>query len=333
MKSLLAASAALVGLFGLPAASQAQEGCGTIQIASMNWASAEVMAAIDQFILENGFGCDAQLVPGDTMPTFTSMTEKGEPDVAPEIYVKQFKEQIETALKEGRIVYGAKVLKDGSEEGFWIPQYLADANPDIVTVSDALERPDLFPSPQSSDKGAFYDCPAGWGCQIVLHNFFKAYDAEEKGFELVPTGSAAGLDGSIANAFEAKQGWLGYYWSPTAIIARYPMKKLEWDVPYDDAEWLNCTTQPNCENPKLNAWTEADVYTLMTPKLAKESPEAAAYLEQRAWGNDTVNKLLAWKDENQATGEDTALYFLDTEEDVWTKWVSPEVAEKVKEAL
>jgi len=116
MKSVLAVTAALAGLVAIPSAGQAQEGCGTIQIASMNWASAEVMAAIDQFILKNGFGCDAQLVPGDTMPTFTSMTEKGEPDVAPEIYVKQFKEQIETALKEGRIAYGANVLKDGSEE-------------------------------------------------------------------------------------------------------------------------------------------------------------------------------------------------------------------------
>jgi glycine betaine/proline transport system substrate-binding protein len=37
--------------------------------------------------------------------------------------------------------------------------------------------------------------------------------------------------------------------------------------------------------------------------------------------------------DNQATGEDGAKYFLKNNEDVWTKWVTPEVAEKVKASL
>ena len=57
--------------------------CGTITVAEMNWASAEMFAHVDKMILENGYGCDVELVPGDTMPTATSMMEKGEPDVAP----------------------------------------------------------------------------------------------------------------------------------------------------------------------------------------------------------------------------------------------------------
>ena len=36
-------------------------------------------------------------------------------------------------------------------------------------------------------------------------------------------GSAAGLDGSIAKAYENKEPWLGYYWAPTAILGKYPM--------------------------------------------------------------------------------------------------------------
>lgn len=44
----------------------------------------------------------------------------------------------------------------------------------------------------------------------MTHQFFKAYDAADKGFALVSTGSAAGLDGSIINAYQRKNGWLGY---------------------------------------------------------------------------------------------------------------------------
>jgi len=327
-----AAALALIAFGSSPGRAQ-DDSCGTVKIASMNWASAEVMAALDQFILENGYGCDAVLVPGDTMPTFASMTEKGEPDVAPEMFVNQFREQIDKAVSEGRIKYAAKVLTDGSQEGFWVPQFIVDAHPEIKTVSDAFKHPELFPSPEDPSKGAVYDCPAGWGCQIMLRNLFRAYDGEDKGFALVETGSSAGLDGSIAKAFSDHTGWLGYYWSPTAIVARYPMKMLEWDVPFDPQEWKNCTTVPDCPDPKVNAWTPAEVYTLVSADLAEQSPTAMAYLDRRAWSNDVVSKLLAWKDENQATGEDAALHFLETQPEVWKDWVSPEVAKKIEAAL
>jgi glycine betaine/proline transport system substrate-binding protein len=37
--------------------------------------------------------------------------------------------------------------------------------------------------------------------------------------------------------------------------------------------------------------------------------------------------------DNQATGEGGAKYFLKNNESVWTKWVSPEAAAKVKAGL
>ncbi len=48
------------------------------------WQSAEVLASLDKFILNNGYGCKADVIVGDTVPTITSMIEKGQPDLAPE---------------------------------------------------------------------------------------------------------------------------------------------------------------------------------------------------------------------------------------------------------
>jgi glycine betaine/proline transport system substrate-binding protein len=64
----------------------ANAACGKISIANMNWASANLMAEVDKVILEKGYGCTVELIPGATMPTFASMNEKGEPDVAPEFW-------------------------------------------------------------------------------------------------------------------------------------------------------------------------------------------------------------------------------------------------------
>ena len=66
---------------------------------------------------------------------------------------------------------------------------------------------------------------------MTTGNFFKAYEADKRGFNLLDTGSAAGLDGSIAKAYERKQPWLGYYWAPTAILGKYNLVRLGFDVP------------------------------------------------------------------------------------------------------
>ncbi|MEK1853098.1 MAG: glycine betaine ABC transporter substrate-binding protein, partial [Phyllobacterium sp.] len=68
MKKLLASTFLLAaGLFGYAGSASAAE-CGTVTIANMNWQSAEALANLDKIILTEGYGCDAELVAGDTVP-------------------------------------------------------------------------------------------------------------------------------------------------------------------------------------------------------------------------------------------------------------------------
>ena len=78
----------------------ANAACGKISIANMNWASANFMAEVDKVILEKGYGCTVELIPGATMPTFTSMNEKGEPDVAPEFWANAALDALNKAQDE-----------------------------------------------------------------------------------------------------------------------------------------------------------------------------------------------------------------------------------------
>lgn len=324
----LATLCALVALPGLAAAA-----CGKVTVASMNWQSAEVLAEIDQIILDKGYGCDVEMVPGDTMPTLTSMMEKGRPDVAPEAWVNAVRQPLDAAVKAGKLHYAARALKDGGIEGWWIPQYVADANPGIKTIDDALKHPELFPAAEDKSKGAVHNCPSGWNCQLTTGNAFKAWGAAGKGFLLVDTGSAAGLDGSIAKAYERKQGWLGYYWAPTSILGKYQMVKLDAGVAHDKNAWEACNSKAECTNPQKSDWARAEVFTVITDRFKKAGGPAVDYLNQRNWGNDTVNQLLAWMSDNQASGKDGARHFLKTQPEVWGAWVSPDVAAKVKAAV
>mgnify|MGYP003587650134 FL=1 len=333
MKRLIASltvTSAMAGFAGMAAA----QDCGSLTIASMNWQSAELAAAVDQFILNNGYGCSADIIQGDTVPTITSMVEKGQPEIAPEGWVDLVPEVIQQGIGEGKIVVTTDILSDGAVQGWWVPKYIVDANPEIKTIDDMLKHPELFPDPEDSAKGAVFNGPQGWGGTVVTSQLYKAYGAEAAGFTLVDTGSAAGLDGSIARAYEQKQGWVGYYWAPTALLGKYEMVKLDHGVAYDQAEWKACTSNAECAEPKKNDWPKDKVQTVVAKAWADTAPaEVMDYLGKRSWTNATVNGVMSWMTDNQATGEDGARYFLEQHEDLWKEWVSPEAAEKIKAAL
>ncbi|WP_269585677.1 glycine betaine ABC transporter substrate-binding protein [Roseibium sp. Sym1] len=330
MKKLFV-SVMVAAMTGLASPAMAED-CGTITVAEMNWASAGAIAQIDRIILENGYSCDVELVSGDTIPTFTSMTEDGEPDMAPELWINGVREPLGQAVADGSLIMGGKVLSEGGVEGFWVPSYLAEKH-DIRTVDDALAHPELFPGAEDEGKGALHTCPVGWSCRTATRNQFRAYDGAEKGFVLVDPGSAAGLDESLARAYERKQGWLGYYWGPTALLGKYDMTLLDFGVPHDKREWDSCTVIADCADPKRNAWDKSEVFTVVTDAFAQKAGVAMDYVMSRSWDNRTAGKVMAWMEDNKATNEDGAYYFLENFEDVWGRWVSPEVAEKVKAAF
>ncbi|MEO1398818.1 MAG: glycine betaine ABC transporter substrate-binding protein, partial [Pseudomonadota bacterium] len=245
------------------------------------------------------------------------------------LWVNAVRTPLDAAVGEGRLVIAAEVLSEGGLEGWWIPRYIAD-NHGIKTVEDALAKPELFPGAEDSSKGALFNCPSGWNCQLSTGNLFRAHDAEGKGWELVDSGSAAGLDGSIAKAFEREEGWIGYYWAPTAILGKYDMVRLDRGVEHDKAEWDACTAVADCPEPKVNAWAKSEVFTVVTEEFSKENAVAMDYIQSRQWDNATVGKVLAWMADEQGTNEDGAQYFIDNFEDLWTTWVSDEVAAKIK---
>ncbi len=333
MRKLLASTCLVAGVMALSHSASAAE-CGTVSLALHNVQSAEVLTYVDKFILENGFGCSTETIPGDTVPSTTSMVEKSQPDISSETWVDLIPEIVPPGLKEGKIVEGSKALPDGGVQGWWIPKYLADAHPDIKTVDDALKHPDLFPDPEDSSKGVIFNGAQGWGATVVTAQLFKAYAAADKGFNLMDPGSAAGLDGAIAKAYERKQGFITYYWAPTALLGKYQMVMLTPTAEQNPDEWKRCITNLACPDPKVAAWPIDNVYTVLTKKFADRAPkEIMDYFNNRGWSNETVGKLMAWETDNQATGEEGSKHFLKEYKDVWTKWVSEDVAKKVEAAL
>ena len=311
----------------------AEEQCGKVTIADMNWSSASLIANVDRFILEHGYGCEAELILGDTMPTSTSMVEKGEPDIAPEIWSNSVKELIERGVSEKRLAIAGHSLSDGGEEGFWVPQYMVDKDPSLKTIEGIIAKVKSFEHPEDPDRGAFYGCPAGWGCQLSAENLYRALTLDDAGFDLIDPGSGAGLSGSIARAYERRKPWFGYYWAPTAILGKYKMVKVDFGSGIDADHFRDCISQAECAEPKVTMYPPALVQTVTTTAFAEKSPQEFEYLGKRALTNAQMNDLLAWMEDNQADGNIAAEYFLINHQDTWLKWVPADVAAKVKSAI
>lgn len=329
MRKLIAASAMLLAVGQV----QAADDCGKVTIADMNWSSATLIANVDKFILEHGYGCEAELVPGDTMPTGTSMIEKSEPDIAPEMWSNSMKDALDKGVADKRLRYAGNSLSDGGEEGFWIPEYLVDKYPELATIEGVKKHAKLFTHPEDDTKSAFYGCPAGWNCQISASNLFNALKLGDSGFDLIDPGSGAGLSGSIAKAFAREEPWFGYYWAPTAVLGKYKMVKVDFGSGVDKEGFINCITAEECEDPQPTMYPPSLVQTVTTEGFAAKSPAAYSYVANRSLTNNQLNSLLAWMEDNQADGEVAAEYFLTEHEDLWTPWVSDAIAANVKKAL
>ena len=317
----------------------ANASCGSLVIAEQNWASAELMANVDKVILEEGYGCEVELVPGATMPTFTSMNDKGTPDMNPEQWANAVYEPLKVAVKEKRIFVANGAPITGLGEGWWLTPGSIEKHPELkgMTALQILERPDLFPDKEDPSKGAFVGCPAGWGCQLANANLFVAYEMEKKGWKLIDPGSAAGLDGTISKASDSGKPWFGYYWNPTSMVGKYGLIPVDFGVEFAGRDnWDNCIMKPagECANPKPTAWTKSEVNSLITKSFKEKAGKGPTkYVEKRTYPGEVMNGMLVYMADNQAKGSDAAVEFLVRYPDVWTKWVPADVASKIKKGI
>lgn len=336
-KSMLIARRTLAAVLAVCAASgfapsAAAAECGTgdkITIAEMTWASAGMLAHLTRRILADGYGCQAEIVPGDTVPTATSMLAKGNPHIAPELWVSTAAAIWDKIQAKGNVYKASDTFTEGGLEGWWIPDYVARDYP-IKSVDDLRANAKLFADASNPDKGRIYGCPPGWGCEIININLFKALRLDDA-FELFSPGSGENLKASIARKVTRKEPVLAYYWGPTDVLGKYNLVRLQ--MPPYDADKFTCLTDKDCANPQASDWKAGEVAVAVVAELRDKAPAPAAFLAKMSMPNGKMNQLLAWGSDEKASNDEMAVRFLKDEEAVWSAWVPAEVAAKVKAAL
>ncbi|UCH26586.1 MAG: ABC transporter substrate-binding protein [Trueperaceae bacterium] len=301
-----------------------------IVFAGLDWDSAQANNAIAGHILEAGFGCTTEDIPGSTVPLVQGLV-RGDIDINMEIWFNTAPDTWHEAVETGEVLdLGLNMA--AQELSFLVPRYLVEGDaergiealaPGLRSIEDLPEHAALFKDPEEPDKGRYYNCIIGWQCELVNNNKFKAYDLEGVFTNFRP-GTAAALASSLAAAYEKGEPWLGYYWGPTWVLGEYDMIALE-EPAYSDECWAG---DQGC------AFPTSIVNVSVSREFADNaSQEMLDFLEAFELDSVMVSRLLAFMRTNDAEASDAALEFLKNESDVWTSWVSEEVAERVLASL
>jgi glycine betaine/proline transport system substrate-binding protein len=134
----------------------------------------------------------------------------------------------------------------------------------------------------------------------------------------------------VESAVLQHQPVLFYYYGPSWLLGKYDFYQLE-EPPFDQAVWdaLNATDNPT----QATAYPNSNVIIGANTAFANEAPQTIAFLDAYETTNALVSQWLAYMQENEATPAEAAEAFLKATPDVWTQWVSPEVAARVEAAL
>lgn len=317
MKKLGTAALGLIGALSIGTSAYAE--CGEVSITEMNWASASVVTTVATFLMEQGYGCNVTVVPSSTVPAATSVAERGEPDILTELWLTSLPQYPEME-ESGAVRTLNDVLSDGGQEGWWVPKYLVDAHPELATIQGILDNPELV--------GArFHRSPDGWGSALTDASLATALDLEGKGIEVFVHGSGETLATSIAVAHADKEPWFGYYWAPTSVIGKYPMVMV--DLGEYDAEIHACNAEPSCEEVGVSPYPVAKVITAVTPSFADENAEIVDLLSKLSFTNAQMGAILAWMEENSASAEEAAVWYLSNNSDIWSNWVNDAARENL----
>ena len=209
-----------------------------VHLGDFDWDSANIHTAIAGYILEKGYGCEVESTKGSTTPIMAALFDQ-QIDIITEVWRDNLVQLIEDNLAKGTIVE-LGVNTPSSTQGFYVDKPTADKyNLKHVDDMKSEKIAKLFADPEAPGKGRMTSCISGWTCYTINLVKHKVYGLDKYYTNFDP-GSGGALDAAIAGGFKKGKPVFSYYWTPTGLMGKVDLVKLE-EPKYDQACWDKMT--------------------------------------------------------------------------------------------
>ena len=295
--------------------------------ADAQWDSIRFHNAVAMFVLDKAWGIASEEVAGTTQITWEALMGDGV-DIYMEVWSENFS-FYEEDLQKGVVLELSTNFND-NYQGFYVPTYVIEGDaargieavaPDLRTVKDLVNHPQVFTDPEDKTKGVIYGAIPGWEIDEIMRNKYVAYGLDVM-YNYQNPGSTAALDASFVSAYEAGIPWVGYSWEPTWVSGKYDMTLLQ-DEPYQEELLLQglCEVLPN------------NVTICAKKTVCDQYPEIKAFLSNYKTSSALTAAALAYINDSGATYEEAAKWFITENPDLFKAWLQEEDYNKVIEAI
>lgn len=316
-------------LFSMLFSSAAGANTQQLVFAESQWDSQSILNAIARFIVENGFdGYEVTFSTASSSLNWQSMII-GDVDIEIEIWpdnVPSFAYDI----AHGDIVR-LGVVVSGGIQGTYVPRYMIYGDtergiepmtPNLRHVSDLVRYSHIFRDPEDPAVGRFFAPIPAWAFSSeIMYNKFRHYNLDEN-FRFLRVGSEAVLFASLISAYNLGEPWVGFLYEPSWIVGRLDLVMLE-DEPFEPELFRQGATE----------FPSQDLATASSRFFAERAPDLLDFFKNFNTGIELVNEALAHLEETGSSHTEVAVWFMRNNDGLLDEWLTPEQAERVREAL
>lgn len=296
--------------------------------ADAGWDSIRFHNAVAAYIGEAAYNIEGEDIPGTTPITYNGMIA-GDVDVYMEVWVDNLptysKDLEDGKFKELGINF------DDNKQGLYVPRYVIEGDagrgiepmaPDLKTVADLKNYSQVFKDPDDPSKGRIYGAISGWMVDDVMRNKYKFYGLD-KNYNYFDPGSESASTAAITAAYEKGEPIVSYHWEPTWLTGKLDLVLLE-DAPYVDDE-LYKAGQTECPSMNITICASNEFY--------EKAPEYCEFLSKYHTSSALTAEGLAYIQDNDASMEEAAKWFLKEHDELLTEWLPEDKAELVRDRL
>jgi glycine betaine/proline transport system substrate-binding protein len=345
MKARIRVTLFAIGMICAPYSSTAwaQDGRQPITFYDGGWENIQISNAIAIYIVKNGFGREATDVDSN-VPKMQAAMENGTMDVNLEMYNNLMAEWVNAQVAAGSIVELGQTYESASQ-GFYVPTYVIKGDPargikaiapDLKGVQDLGRYAEVFRQNDPDKEAKLVNCLPGWACREI--NLIKlATYGLDKELKSIEPATENELNEIVLKEYQAGRPFVTYYWAPSALPSMIDLTLLQ-EPAYDAGCWAAIERvltpfQPGVAAERACAYETIPILKYATKKMVEQNPEIIAFLRSMFIGTQTMGKLAAYMHRQEASPDDTALYFLKNYRSDWEKWVPDPVKTRIADSL